>query len=362
MLTPWKKRFPKSFDAHSAFMLDAEEHQSNLMILLTQLDERQLLDESMMDGLLKLHDSFKGYLPALHELLLETINRSILSLDILVLLGNNSDPVSCMNFMIRAHDAHADAALIHSFLSHQTIVNGLSRAMTLFDLSCFEYSSQAFEQWRTIATVLANPLCQTIFDARLRGFSDYTACSEPIDPMFADGLITRLHAEQNKEKRIELFFNACATLRPFPPTQKYMKPIDVSLIVEVTLTSYCQKMIQSIACQEDEDNVRDMIKALQTTGGKLAIFESIKYQVAHVIESEDLYSSRTYQQLMDEIGHALSQPQMYITPLPSEWQQSKAYCQITPELKGKFTLFSPPSESLNDEQEMTASKKRPLNS
>jgi hypothetical protein len=359
MLTPWKKKFPLQFDAHSKLMLETKENQSNLVILLTQLDEKDLLDVSMLEALLQLHESFEGYLPELHERLLDMIKRSHISTDIVILLCNSRDPISCIQFIIKCRDTNPDSLL--SFLSKRTVSNGLSWAMTLFDLSSLEYTAEYFNEFSAVATVFSNPLCRTIFDARLRGFSDYTVVSEPIDSEFANKLISDIYSEKDKEKKIAIFFNECATLRPCPPSQRYFMLIDVSAIIEEQLSSYCQSMIQSIESQEDHNSVRDTINTLRTTGGSLAIFNRVKYKIASIIESDDLYSNRSYPILMDEIWQEFSQPQVYLTPLPQEWEQPRVSNQTTSTLTSRYSLFNASTETIDDSGEMASSKKRAFN-
>jgi hypothetical protein len=196
---------------------------------------------------------------------------------------------ACIGFMLRAIEAEVDIASILTFLRQDVAFDGLSRTLTLFDISNrFNYKQENFKQFALLSKILENPLCQTIFDARLRGFSDYSVSHERLSAVHADTLI---HAMTSCEDScIEYFFNyfVDSKLRPFPPSQKDMVDVDIAFLVHIATSSLDE-------ITQDSD----------------VIFNKIKYKVASLIEDQDLYSERRYGDLMNEIKAELNRPPVY---------------------------------------------------
>ena len=222
-----------------------------------------------------------------------------------------------------------------------------SRAMTLFVHSKLDDSYDNLNRFIVLAEVLANPLCQTIYDARLRSFSSYSDTSDPIDSTFALDLINQLYTEQNKERQVAIFFDACAQFRSYPPTQKYMTDLRVDDAVLMALNLHCLSMIERIDSALDYQQTQQMINKLHTLGGDQALFDQLNYSIATTIETDDLYSQRSYQQLMDEIKEALFKPQVYLSLFTTELKQSKGYTAVEDSLPitqvatSHDTLFNP---------------------
>ncbi|MDA9272025.1 hypothetical protein N9Q05_01410 [bacterium] len=273
MLTLWKNKFPRIFETDSTLMQETTQIQNKLAKLFTDLDVRKVLDDDVV------------------------------------------------HFIIQTKTI--DFESVNRFLSQEKRIDGLSRATTLFELSSFDYSLENLEHVGLLADVLANPVCQAIFDARLRRFSDYTTYSEPINTTFADDLITQLYAEPDVDKRIPLFFDALSTLRPFPPSQKYMKGLTVADEVMIKLKAHCNEIIQTIDSREDYANAQRMIKPLRRQGGDHVMFDAIKYAVATAIVSGDLYSTLSYDELMAEIRTALFKPQIDLDSFANELNAAK---------------------------------------
>lgn len=190
-------------------------------------------------------------------------------------------------------------------LSQEIIDNeadNISRAMTLFTQSTLNPSVSNVNKYIVLAEVLLNPLCQTIYDARLRGFSDYIEPSEPVDASFATTLINSVFKEKNPEKRVAIFFDSLLAIRPFPPTQKHMVFLDVNDIVLSQLTMHCTPMIDRT---ESDERAQPKIDTLSSIDGNEDIFNELKYSIAATIVSEDLYSEDNYSELMEKIKRAM---------------------------------------------------------
>jgi hypothetical protein len=68
-----------------------------------------------------------------------------------------------------------------------------------------------------------------------------------------------------------------------------------------------------------------MIATLRAKGGDKSIFDKIKYEIASEIESEDLCSLREYDDLMNEIGLAVNQPQVNLETFEDQLNKRSGY-------------------------------------
>lgn len=252
-----------------------------------------------------------------------------------------------LNFIGRALKAGVNFPIILNFLSQNVALEGLSRALTLFDLSRrFSYRQEHFAWFGLLSKVLANPLCQTIFDARWRCFSDYMLPSEPLKPDDADAIIERLASLAEKNK-VRTFFDFFVRFRPFPGSQDYIVEIDVADRVNTALYFYCKATIAAIKTQADFRAAQKMITALRKSGGDVSIFHKIKYEVASSIESADFCSTRDYSMLMDIIWSALNQPQVNLSDFTGDFQNRRAL--IGSALRGQSFLTGSVSSNTIDQ-------------
>lgn len=359
MLEDWKRKFPQCFKDDPTISSDLNHgDQLRLSDLLTTIEVSGALNEYIVGCLLEKSRDYLdalvyliGILSTYHCLNQQTLN-SILgchflrelqeniqtawsffppSADFLTFLLSTSAPVSCAQFIICAGKAGVDFEFIKHFLTQHIAIRGLDRAMTLFDFSGFEYSKVHLPQLSILASVLANPLCKTIFDARLRCFSDYSLPHEPVDDSVSQEIIQQLSAlKGDEEDKIRLFFDFFAQFRPLPESQKYLVEIDMATLVTAQLEAYCELEIDAIKTDQDYLQVRKMIITLQTVEGRLAAFDNIKYAVASAVESEDFCSNRGYDQLMADISEVLSQPQIFLNLERSiaRLEASKGYLQL----------------------------------
>lgn len=239
-----QKKFPDIFESYSTFLADFPQKQRHsLCALLNSIEssEPQTLDEA--DRLYRILDTLKSYAA----------------------------------FMQRALANHVHLSVIQTFLSEQITPEGMSHAIDLFNLSHFSYNTQHFKTFKILSDLFENPLCQTIFDARLRTFSDYDDPSEPLNFDEADNIINQLISLRDQEARVRAFFDYFASFRPYPSSQRYFRAIKAA----------------------------DIIPRFNTRNA--SDFDHMKYEIASHIESEDLCSTRTYDDLMQEIRDALNQ-------------------------------------------------------
>jgi hypothetical protein len=257
---------------------------SELTYLLTLISNLKCLNKPMLICLFTNH-----YLPALQESIETLSSQTILSADTVTFLFSTRSSQDCVELMLRALKNRVDLGTIRNYLSQHVALEGLSRAISLFDLSSFSYKQEHFQKLSILTRVLANPLCQTIFDARLRGFSDYSEISEPLRSTEADEIINQLADLVDEETKVRIFFDFFVSFRPFPPSQKYI--VDVDVVDKVAGVLQAPEMKETIRMKDGVKNV----------------FDRIKYGIASDIESEDLCSIRKYKDLMNEIWSALNQ-------------------------------------------------------
>lgn len=276
MLKNWQKIFPQSFKEHPNLFTELTySEQEVLSELLVKLDALQLLNEQSINGILDNAAHAAEYLELITHMLKAGINIEI----------------------------------IPALFSQSVAAEGLSRALALFNLSSFVYNEELLPMFSVLTKVLANPLCQTIFDARLRSFSDYTIPDEPLLPQHANQLIQQLYNMKDEENRIRTFFNFLAQFRPIPCSQRYLTETKSATQVPLALELYCVEKIKAIKTYQDCVEVKEMIYILQTKGGDKTHFDAIKYSVASDLEAENWASTKNYDQLMNEIWEALDQPQ-----------------------------------------------------
>ncbi len=339
MLRDWKIKFPQCFAEYSTFFTSlTQSDEACLSRLLAMVERSDLLDEETVRCLLdkscdQLHE-LAYWVDKLAEL--HCLNRATLQ-DI---FGAYSlaDLKEHVGYLAEHGLAPGDFKHV---LSQQGALNSLSRAIPLFDLGGLDYHEHA-QAFIVLAETFANPLCQTIFDARLRAFSDYSVPSDPVNLYIAGDIIQKLRVLPDEESRIHTFFDFFASHRPFPESQKYIVEVDVAAEVAMALESYCVSVIKAIASPEDYERARRVIRKLQTEGGDKVIFDKIKYSVASAIESQDWCSTRHYAQLMDEVWQELVKPQADLDSFIKELESSKGYRQMTMiAMRGRALLMTP---------------------
>lgn len=250
-------------------------------------------------------------------------------------------------------DERIDGAVTKSLQDRLLDVSGLPQAIELYALSSYDYSEEHRSLFYSLARLLENPLCQTIYAARWRVFSDFYEPVEPIDLAFANDLIQNLSKASEHEK-VAVFFDTLAELRPFPPSQKYLVDLDIEQHILNALGKYCLSSIEEIKTTADAEKIRHMLWCLKTVGGDKTIFDAIKDAVGAAIESEDWASTRSYEQLMHEIWCALAQPLPSLSDFTEELQSSRAYRQMA---IGAIQAFSPIISSAGPRSERTTSSK-----
>src|SRR3990167_6531319 len=227
MLTLWQKKFQKSFAAYPNLLSQlTRQEQANLSSLLTTLDAHDVLNEDVLTDVLywstiyltelvylieklaELHGLnptslaylFKhSTLPELQESLRELNHHLPLTPEIIQCLFATPYLCSSAQFMIRTLNAKVDIEFTLRFLSQHVDLNGLRHAIVLFDRSKFPYHQDHMDAFQIVASILANPLSQTIFEARLRHFSDYSEPSDPLSLKDAAKIISQLVALKNQE-------------------------------------------------------------------------------------------------------------------------------------------------------------------
>lgn len=286
MLSRWKNKFPTCFRQH-ATLCDSlsEEDQTSLSIILSMLNEAEP----------------------------ETLNEEIIN-----------------------------------HLVENIAMAGLSRAVELSELAQFKYDATNYHLFILLTNVFANPLCRLIYDARLRCFSDYATPSEPISTNDANAIILQLAGLEDEENRIRTFFDFYANVRPFPCSQKYIVDIDINELVGNALIDYCTSLIEQIQTQENLQQAINIIQMLREAGGNKNIFDEIKYTIAYRIESDDLCSTRRYDDLMNDIWLAVNKPQNDLPTFSDDLKRKRK--EITRKTASRnFTLFQPDSAKGSDD-------------
>ncbi|MDR3503853.1 MAG: hypothetical protein P4L79_14845 [Legionella sp.] len=310
MLKNWQKKFPQNFQEHPNLFTElTPSAQDALSDLLINLDELELLNERSLN----------------------------------CILDNATNPIEYIELITQMLKAGINAELIPDFLSKFVAINGLSRAIRLFDLSSFAYNEEHLLMFSILTKVLANPLCQTIFDARLRSFSDYSIPNEPLLPQNANNIIQQLYDLKDEESRIRTFFNFFTQFRPVPCSQRYLTATDSATQVAMALESYCAAKIETISTYQDSLEVKEMIQILQTQGGNETHFEALKYIIASDLEAENWASTKDYDQLMQEIWQALTQPQTDLRDFSTLNENSNRARFITAALNAPTLLFIQPA-------------------
>lgn len=276
MLSTWQKKFPQSFKNHPQLFTElTSSNQKVLAECLQELAEAELLNETSLN----------------------------------CILDHTSNSIEYIELITRMLKAGVKVERIPDFISQCVAINGLDRAIKLFDISSFVYNEEYLSMFSVLTKVLANPLCQTIFDARLRSFSDYTIPDEPLLPQDANHIIQQLYDLQDDESKIRTCFDFFARYRPFPCSQRYLTETDAASQVVIALEIYCITKIAELDTYQEAVDIKEMIHILQTHGGNETHFEAIKYTVASNLEAENWASTKDYAQLMQEIWQAVTQPQ-----------------------------------------------------
>lgn len=181
---------------------------------------------------------------------------------------------------------------------------GLSGALELFELSSLSPMDN-LNRVDLLSQTLANPLCQVIFNARLRLFSDYSEGSECLGVTQANQLIEITCSSTVADTRVKNFFDYMAQYRPCPPTQKYMVDIDFQDEVCSALRREYEALAESRGPDEALHAIEASLDACQNHQMDSSLFDTIKYSVASQVESTDYYSMRGYDDLMRSIWEAL---------------------------------------------------------
>lgn len=266
------------------------------------------------------------------------------SLDVMLTYFIKKDQLNkkTVHFLLNLYLNEVDFVAIQNFLS-KIVMSGLNDTLILFTHSHFTYRKENFNTFAILTSVLANPLCQIIFDARLRGFSDYSLPSEPLENSeVADSIIQQLSKLSNQEEQVAVFFNFFTNYRPFPASQAYIVEIDIAMEVESALSAYCQAKIDTINNKHDYLRAKQLIEKINTKGGSIDLFNEIKYKVASAIENKDMCSARNYQQHMNDIHQVLMKHQFELN-FEHKLQNFKGVQEmVTPQMQG-HALFMPSS-------------------
>lgn len=326
MLTEWQNRFPKSFKYYPELLTDSTEiQQQQLANILSVIDSADLLDDPLCLLILKQATFDIDKLTLLIKLLAEA---NCLTLAYIHLVFE--DLSGCIDLFEQAGRADIPPSQVIACLDSVKTLRGLSRALEIFKYATITYNTEGFIHLANLLDVMANPLCQTIFDARLRSFSDYSESSDPLKRTgVADSIIFQLSTARNSEDKYQLFFDYFADFRPFPPSLKYVVELDLPDLVLSTLTVFCQSLIQNISTKQDYLQAKEIIKELRTRGGNEAIFNRVKYHIAAELEFTDWCSTYKYQGLMDDIRAVLFQPQTELADFKTELESSPGYLQMS---------------------------------
>ena len=308
----WQKRFPQLSVQYNYNLTSLDFKDSEVLSnILDTLDSNRLLDNNIFEIIVrdKLYD-------------LDELNDLIITLNTSNYLNKN-----IVKYLWKS--------------------NSLESAFLIFQYSKYQMDQENFPAFIMLANLLDNPLCQTIFQSRLRVFSDYSTPSEPLNSAgVANTLINQLLLLEHTAEQIEVFFDYFAAFRPFPGSQKYMVFIDVDSEVSAELDNYCEMLISEIETVQDYKKVVAKINNLRENGGNDEIFNYIKYDVASSIEEQDMCSLRSFKDHMQSIKKAVMRPQPNLQNFKSELEQSKGFKQLdSVRLSGFSIIVSPPPKT-----------------
>lgn len=170
--------------------------------------------------------------------------------------------------------------------------------------------------------LFANPLCEIMFLARKRVFSDYQEDTpELLSQAHACKLIEHILNLESEESRVEFFFDQMREIKPSPLSQR-----DTIEYQYGTTESFMALMVQPC--------LREYLQKHQGTELN-KIHDALRYEIASEIEKNDLCCSRTYRQLMNEIKNYLREV-LYKDEAPSffsakrERVEDEAYAEQRP--------------------------------
>lgn len=286
-------------DTVDSLKINATSYLDELEYFINLLDKHHCLNQNTLDGLFANYD-----LRELKEKFCIMSDNALVTPEMLTCLLFTNDTQSFFKFIEYAIQAKVNVDLIGNALTRRIDHDGLSDAITLYNLSTFEYSEQHLPKFFVLTQVLANPLCQTIFAARFRGSSEYSPTVEPLSSNDVDGIIISTTREQD-EARIKIFFDCCQKFQTAPLSQKYLCDVDIATIIDDSVKHFCQSKIKKLAMEADRSQIDELIKRANGEKGGKFIFGLIKYNAANTLLIEDLYTQRTYDQIMAEIKNEL---------------------------------------------------------
>ena len=121
--------------------------------------------------------------------------------------------------------------------------SGLSSAMVLFDRSELTYTKEHFTAFALLTSVLANPLCNVIFEARLRSSgSDYVIVQDPLNKKKSCEIMQELDKLSSQEERIAAFYDFFTAYRAIPASLKYFREISLEEVL-LALNTFCEAML-----------------------------------------------------------------------------------------------------------------------
>ncbi|WP_131776450.1 hypothetical protein [Legionella impletisoli] len=257
-------------------------------------------------------------------------------------IKRSNNPETCAAWIVRTHKDQEELREAICFLEQLAPINSLEQALLIFDASHYPYRRTHFHYVQTLAEVLANPLAQTIFSARLRCFGWYATPSDPLESLDnIDKFIEELYQLKTEDEKIRYFFDYFAILRPHPFSQRDIEEINIDDTVCAVLSCHCEALVQSVQTAEECEAAKRFIRQLRFYGGDRVLFNKLKYQIASQIESKESGVTRRYDELMDDIW------QHFQTPKPHMIKFSKMFVnsQYSAQPQSLITMFAVPVSS-----------------
>lgn len=121
-------------------ILNYSSYLSELTYLIILINDLKCLNKSMLNHLFTNH-----YLPDLQESIDVLSNHTMLSSDVVTFLFSIKNPQDCVGFMMRALSTGVELTVILNYLSQNVTLEGVSRALTLFDLVVIAIRQNIFQ-------------------------------------------------------------------------------------------------------------------------------------------------------------------------------------------------------------------------
>lgn len=334
-------KHPAIYEKHHTLFSELTSHQKmQLLSLLRVLESVEALEDGVLDVLLEkakpenyhvLNELFPlvvaniSITPAFLASLLskpldsalvmavrEAIDKTLLDEHVFTLLHASDYPMFALDacHKLITDDSPLTLPERKTFLNDLPSLEGINDALDMMKRSGIEFSKETFcSTCRALSPLLNNPLIKVIYESRLRVFSDYAEPHDGLDEMMAKKLIGIAISERDEVHKIKNMFDTLVELRITPPTLKYYEEtrIDVTQLCRDMLEQYFNKQFAKASSLDEKRRCQAALLRVHRTNA-LQLFDALKYAIGAQIETIDVYSTRTFDDLMLAIWRAFDNP------------------------------------------------------